>query len=323
MKVQDAWPEGGVPTSILENNALKSLEFCVFDYDDQTLLLCLEQIFKNVTQELNIASTTLKTFLMVVKENYCDSVPFHNFKHAFAVTQHAYFLLDKCGLNTKLEATEILALLVACYCHDVGHPGLNNTYQKNAMTPLAMRYNDVSILENYHCSCTFDILSHASCNMVGNLSGTQAKRKFREIVIELILATDVSKHKVHYQGLSDLQGTGINWDNASHRLTVLKNLMMMSDLNNESRSFEISQKWGPLVQEEFYRQGDREREGNLPIDPMMERTAVVEKEQQGFIKFLCLPLYQINAEFFPELSVCVDNLKNNIESWKQKEKEKE
>eukprot|EP01060_Flectonema_neradi_P012910 TRINITY_DN1969_c0_g1_i1.p1 TRINITY_DN1969_c0_g1~~TRINITY_DN1969_c0_g1_i1.p1 ORF type:complete len:393 (+),score=71.13 TRINITY_DN1969_c0_g1_i1:58-1179(+) len=321
-KVQGAWPTGGVPAAVLEKNLLKTLEFDVFEYDNDTLLLCVEEIFKDVTRELSIPQNTLRTFLSVVRENYSSTVPFHNYKHAVAVTQQAFCLLDMCSLTTKFEATEILALLTSCYCHDVNHPGLNNTYQKNAMTPLAVRYNDVSVLENYHCSCAFDILSHSSCDIVGSLSGAQAKRRFREIVVGLILATDVSLHKQHYQSLDSLKG-GIKWDDAGHRLTILKNIMMMADLNNESRSFEFSQKWGPLVQEEFYKQGDREREEHLPVAPMMERTAQVEKEQQGFIKYLCLPLYEANAELFPELVVCVDNLKNNIESWKLKEKERE
>ena len=47
--------------------------------------------------------------------------------------------------------------MVGALVHDVGHPGLNNNYQIMTNSPLAVRYNDRSVLENHHCSLAFTL----------------------------------------------------------------------------------------------------------------------------------------------------------------------
>ena len=39
-----------------------------------------------------------------------------------------------------LSKRDLCVLLTACICHDLDHPGYNNTYQINARTSLAVRY---------------------------------------------------------------------------------------------------------------------------------------------------------------------------------------
>ena len=91
-----------------------------------------------------------------MQENYRNN-PFHNFRHAFCVTQMMYVLIhgcrcvtmsrchdddindDDCRLQDSLSKRDLCVLLTACICHDLDHPGFNNTYQINAKTELAIR----------------------------------------------------------------------------------------------------------------------------------------------------------------------------------------
>ena len=41
-------------------------------------------------------------------------------------------------------------LLVSTLVHDVDHNGLNNNFHINSQSPLAVLYNDISVLENHH-----------------------------------------------------------------------------------------------------------------------------------------------------------------------------
>jgi high affinity cGMP-specific 3',5'-cyclic phosphodiesterase 9 len=98
-------------------------------------------------------------------------------------------------------------------------------YQINARTELAIRYNDISPLENHHCAVAFQILNNPSCNIFANISeeafkeirsvGCQILRPNRQDtgnfsfdyrlnffsffylqgMVKLILATDMAKHK--------------------------------------------------------------------------------------------------------------------------------
>lgn len=54
--------------------------------------------------------------------------------------------------------------------------------QINARTQLAVRYNDVSPLENHHSAMTFDILSQKGCRLFSNFTA-EAFKRVREAII--------------------------------------------------------------------------------------------------------------------------------------------
>jgi hypothetical protein len=86
-------------------------------------------------------------------------------------------------------------------------------------------------------------------------------------------------------------------------------------------------KWSVRVQEEFFEQGDDERQRGLPISPWMDRTAPnLPKSQIGFLNFLCVPLFEawtdfLHAQAEPPNSLqqdtipCLARLLNNKKHW--------
>ena len=53
-----------------------------------------------------------------------------------------------------------------------------------------------------------------------------------------------------------------------------------SDLSNPTKPLDIYRQWVDRIMEEFFRQGDRERDGGLEISPMCDRfNATIEKSQ--------------------------------------------
>jgi hypothetical protein len=83
--------------------------------------------------------------------------------------------------------------MVASVAHDIGHPGVNNTYLINSNDELALRYNDISVLENHHASSLFKILEIKSCRILTFFDETEQKA-LRKVMISAILATDMAKH---------------------------------------------------------------------------------------------------------------------------------
>uniref|UniRef100_A0A4W5LYG2 PDEase domain-containing protein n=1 Tax=Hucho hucho TaxID=62062 RepID=A0A4W5LYG2_9TELE len=70
--------------------------------------------------------------------------------------------------------------MTAAVCHDLQHPGYNNTYQINARTELAVRYNDISPLENHHCAVAFQIFSQPDCNILSTFDA-EAFKQIRQV----------------------------------------------------------------------------------------------------------------------------------------------
>ena len=68
--------------------------------------------------------------------------------------------------------------------------------------PQAVLYNDRSVLENHHAATSWDLLTQLpSNNFLTSLDGAEKKR-FRFLVIEAILATDL---KMHFDILSEFK----------------------------------------------------------------------------------------------------------------------
>lgn len=78
--------------------------------------------------------------------------------------------------------------------HDYDHPGRTNAFLVSSFAPQALMYNDKSVLENYHAATAWTLFfSDPEYNWLRCLDRAEFKR-FRLLVIELILATDLKRH---------------------------------------------------------------------------------------------------------------------------------
>lgn len=82
---------------------------------------------------------------------------------------------------------------MAGICHDFKHDGFTNAYHIANLTKIAIRYNDVSVQENYHLASTFKELQLEQNNFLHQFK-TKEQSIFRKRVIECIMNTDMSKH---------------------------------------------------------------------------------------------------------------------------------
>ena len=138
-----------------------------------------------------ISPTAFAAFVSDVATHYCDN-PFHCFKHAFMVTHTAWLFLRHDHVRRLLEDLDCLALLLSAICHDVEHPGTTNAFQVNTCSPLALRYNDASVLENHHAAAGFAALMR--CRVLTGLNPDEL-RTLRRGFVAAVLATDMSVHK--------------------------------------------------------------------------------------------------------------------------------
>ena len=92
----------------------------------------------------------------------------------------------------------------------------------------------------------------------------------------------------------------------SVRRKVLRMGMHCADVSNPAKPFAVYEKWVERVMEEFYQQGDKERELGLSISPFMDRNhPQAAKCQIGFIKFIVRPLYDAWTKLLTNLQKTV------------------
>ncbi|XP_067831314.1 high affinity cGMP-specific 3',5'-cyclic phosphodiesterase 9A-like [Heptranchias perlo] len=282
-------------------DALKKPTFDVWQWEPNEMLSCIEYMYHGLglVNEFNINAITLKRWLLCVQENYRDN-PFHNFRHCFCVTQMMHGMLHLCDLKEKLNLIDIVILMTSAVCHDLDHPGYNNAYQINAHTELAVRYNNISPLENHHCAVTFRILSVPECNIFAN---TDAKvfKQIRKGITELILATDMASHGDIMESYNQCVPT-FNFNNEEHLRSLKKVLIKCCDISNEVRPMEVSEPWVDCLLQEYFMQSDREKCEGLPVASFMDRDKVTRSTAQiGFIKLVLIPIFEAVAKLFSQI----------------------
>eukprot|EP01136_Pigoraptor_vietnamica_P033597 Opistho-1_new@96621 len=249
----------GIRISAEAREYLKNPTFNNWHWDDAEMLFLLQLMFQELglVEKFKIDIERLKNFLVRVHQNYNNN-PFHNFKHCFCVSQMMYGLISLTQLYEKLPDYEILVLLFSAVCHDLDHPGLNNAYQVNARTELAIRYNDVSPLENHHCSVAFQIISEPAANVFENLD-KDMYNKVRAGTIKCILATDMARHGDILKAFKAHLESGFDFGNAEHRETLMQILIKCADISNEVRPTTVSEQCVDCLLEEFFAQSDLEK----------------------------------------------------------------
>lgn len=179
-------------------------------------------------------------------------------------------------------------------------------------------------MENHHLAVAFKILQNQDCDIFGNLSKKQ-RQTHRKMVIDMVLATDMSKHMSLLADLKTMvetkkvAGSGVLLlDNYTDRIQVLQNMVHCADLSGPTKPLHLYRRWCDLIMEEFFQQGDKEKKAGIEISPMCDRhNATVEKSQVGFIDYIVHPLWETWADLVhPDAQEILDTLEDNRD-WYQ------
>ncbi|XP_012664861.1 cAMP-specific 3',5'-cyclic phosphodiesterase 4C isoform X3 [Otolemur garnettii] len=281
---------------------------------------------RDLLKTFQIPADTLVTYLLTLEGHYHADVAYHNSLHAADVAQSTHVLLATPALEAVFTDLEILAAIFASAIHDVDHPGVSNQFLINTNSELALMYNDASVLENHHLAVGFKLLQAENCDIFQNLSAKQ-RMSLRRMVIDMVLATDMSKHMNLLADLKTMVETKkvtslgvLLLDNYSDRIQVLQNLVHCADLSNPTKPLPLYRQWTDRIMAEFFQQGDRERESGLDISPMCDKhMASVEKSQVGFIDYIAHPLWETWADLVhPDAQDLLDTLEDNREWYQSK-----
>ncbi|XP_016369091.1 cAMP-specific 3',5'-cyclic phosphodiesterase 4B isoform X1 [Sinocyclocheilus rhinocerous] len=301
--------------------------FTVSEYSNNRPLTCIMYaIFqeRDLLKTFKIPADTFVTYMMTLEDHYHQDVAYHNSLHAADVAQSTHILLSTPALDAVFTDLEILAAIFAAAIHDVDHPGVSNQFLINTNSELALMYNDESVLENHHLAVGFKLLQEDNCDIFQNLTKKQ-RQSLRRMVINMVLATDMSKHMSLLADLKTMVETKkvtssgvLLLDNYIDRIQVLRNMVHCADLSNPTKSLELYRQWTDRIMDEFFHQGDRERERGMEISPMCDKhTASVEKSQVGFIDYIVHPLWETWADLVhPDAQDILDTLEDN-RNWYQ------
>lgn len=138
------------------------------------------------------------------------------------------------------------------------------------------------------------------------------------LVKHCILATDLALFFPNKNKLNTLiEEEKFSWSIIEHRMLIQAIAMTASDLSASAKPWEIQTQTVKVIFEEFYQQGDAEREaGRVPIS-MMDRNQpdMQAASQVGFIQGICVPCYALLHRLIPETQPLLDMCQNNLSRW--------
>ncbi|KAI8888987.1 HD-domain/PDEase-like protein, partial [Backusella circina FSU 941] len=108
---------------------------------------------------------------------------------------------------------------------------------------------------------------------------------------------------------------------SQYRLLLCEIIVHAADISNPVRPWPICHAWADLVAEEFFGQGDAEKELGLSVSPNMDRNKI-SKGIIGmqFSEFIIRPFFETFSEMFPKASVLLTNVQDNYDHWVELEK---
>ena len=279
-----------------------------------------------------ISKEKLDPFLVSISNQYFKTTLYHNSMHGADVTQSLclYFLNSNAEEICQSLVLDLLGILISALGHDLGHPGLTNPFHINSSSELAITYNDVSCLENFHASKLFRTIRNPETDIFEKLS-VQDYKTIRKRMIGNILATDMANHgkimtliksriainkaenKTKFELLSGNEKTKFE-----EQQSLFDFLIHAADLAHNTKLFNISLKWVELLSEEFWLQGDKEKSMNLPVSFLCDRDSYnIPQSQVGFIRGFIIPTFDCLIDIFPSLKFTMDNAKTNLKKWEK------
>ena len=189
---------------------------------------------------------------------------------------------------------------------------------------MAVLYNDISVLENHHCASSFAILSQSEYNVTKPFNKKEYNR-FRKIMIDAILATDMSHH---FAKFGIFKGKVLSEDldpkSADEKHILCQELFHLADISNSTKQFDICLKWCELLFVEFFHQGDIEKKLGHNVSMFMDRcTTNIAKSQVGFINFIIKPSFEAATIFLPGIHRNIENMELNKRNYEARVEEDE
>jgi len=295
------------PKALVDSlNKIDKWEFNVFNVSEASKQRPLTYVLYELLKKYDLLSTfkiptnVLMSFADKVDQGYRKfRNPYHNPNHAADVAQTTHFFICQTGLLNWLNEVEVFAMIFSAAVHDYEHTGTTNTFHVQTRSNLAILYNDRSVLENHHVSAAFKMLQdNKGSNIVSELTRDQFE-EFRTLVVDIVLSTDMSQH---FQQMSQINDA-LNNPKELDKVKVMALIVHVADISHAAKEWSIHERWSYALTEEFFRQGDMEKELGLPCSNLCDRnTVLVAQSQLGFLRFIIQPTFKTLIDLFKHIA---------------------
>lgn len=314
------WPSPGAqyPLKVRKEfkRALRQPGYNSFDLQTITGGHALSCVYYFILEEeglldkLGLNRSKAQAFALVVESMYLDK-PYHNAVHACNVLLMMYHLIHHCNILDTLAIPLDLVLVsayTACIVHDISHPGVTNALLIKTNDARAQRFHDQSVTENFHLQQFFEVVKQPQYALFDQLD-KESWSYVRHLVINMVLRTDMQYHLEVVHQFQEITGP------IPHVLLMQVSLKV-ADLQHTTLEWDLHNRWVGLLQQEFFLQGDVEKQLGLPVSALMDRDHEgITVSQVGFFALIVFPLLEAFMTKFPNGAGLLERARSNKDIW--------
>jgi len=273
---------------------------------------------EDLIRSCDLDESRLINILQHIEKGYAEN-PYHNRIHIADVLQKMYYILSRPSATAIRNNIWLLASYFACIVHDFEHAGVTNDFLVQSKHSLAVEYNDISPNENHHVAAAFAVLYDDEFNFICNMSSVH-QNEFRELVIDLVLATDMTKHIVVLNTFHlAFKFPIVESDTVSQQkrnVSALELAIKCSDLGHVAAPEKLHRKWVTRLENEMFLQGDLERKMKLIESPLMQREGPgITSAQTRFFEIIVIPTFDALIHVFPDAKPMLNEVMRNYNIW--------
>lgn len=191
-----------------------------------------------------------------------------------------------------------------------GHTGFTNDYLVRTEHPFAVTYNDIACHENYHCFAAMKLLLK---DEFAFLEKKEDYVELRRLVIGMVIETDMARH---FEATDRFKSLPPVLTKDKDRDIICKQMLKCADLSHCGIGFTTHRRWVDLLNQEFWAQGDLQKQRGIEVSPLMSRDGPgLSSTQSGFIEIIVMPMFQAFVDRFPDTRPMLTHAQRNLESW--------
>lgn len=264
-----------------------------FKEQNQTFVLFVKLILRDLNLDLSRSDARfamkLTSLLNEIVAGY-ENNAYHNIVHGFSVFHLASIVLT---LNPRLVRGDdslsqeyILAFLIACLSHDIGHRGYSNNAEKQFVSKIADYFSsDVSdeekkdsdfekpksnsVLEKFHAAKTIEVLKKDENNIYAFLSESE-QSKIHEFISKIILSTDMELHGLHVENLKDISNLDDFLKNERNLQSLFNSIIHCCDIGAQCFDLEVAIRWERRVAKEFRNEAELLTDSNFDVSSFLK-----------------------------------------------------
>lgn len=287
----------------------------------------------NLIEEFSLEEAKLESFLDAIEAGYPEDNPYHNRAHAASVLHFLHNLLLHAGVaevakcaappssSTSRQCSFIILVgILAAVAVDFEHEGVTNSFHMQCRSTRATVHGSKSCNERHHAAAALRLLERPEYNFLGSMPEII---QLRQLVSDMIVGTDSAQHSDilgEFTAMLGANGAGsvglCTVASAEEAVLVLKIALKCADFGHSTMQWGTHLRWSDRLENEFFLQGDREKQLGLAVSDLMDRdTPGATQTQVAWFGFAVLPLFRAFQQAFPATEELVSKVEANWQRW--------